>query len=211
MPAKPAWRALVTSNIASVSTRKMKSPKPPCAIRPASASSKPSRFASLDQVGCIAPSRWRAVRIGLRRPQRGLAQNGAARNVHEGVAIGGIGTRKLYRRPRLAAQSTVEPNQIAEIRRRSQRMADDDIWAQRGPPQAFAFQRAGEILVPKIEIGREVAAVVLARWRLVDALCVPKTLSELMTRWNRLSWRNDRAALFRSGRPGLAIQVEVAA
>ena len=27
---------------------------------------------------------------------------------------------------------------------------------------------------------------------------------------NRLSWRNDRAALFRSGRPGLAIQVEVA-
>jgi len=42
-------------------------------------------------------------------------------------------------------------------------------------------------------------------------LCVPKTLSELMTRWNRLSWRNDRAVLFRSGRPGLAIQVEVAA
>jgi hypothetical protein len=29
--------------------------------------------------------------------------------------------------------------------------------------------------------------------------------------WNRLSWRNDRAALFRSGRPGLTIQVEVAA
>jgi hypothetical protein len=27
----------------------------------------------------------------------------------------------------------------------------------------------------------------------------------------RLSWRNDRAALFRSGRPDLAIQVEVAA
>jgi len=42
-------------------------------------------------------------------------------------------------------------------------------------------------------------------------VCVPKTLSELMTRWNRISWRNDRAALFRSGRPGLAIQVEVAA
>src|ERR1700720_4436831 len=42
-------------------------------------------------------------------------------------------------------------------------------------------------------------------------LCVPKTLSELMTWWNRLSWRNDRAVLFRSGRPGLAIQVEVAA
>jgi transposase len=42
-------------------------------------------------------------------------------------------------------------------------------------------------------------------------LCVPKTLSELMPGWNRLSWRNDGAALFRSGRPGLAIQVEVAA
>jgi hypothetical protein len=36
-------------------------------------------------------------------------------------------------------------------------------------------------------------------------LCVPKTLSELMTWWNRLSWRNDRAALFLSGRPGLTI------
>jgi hypothetical protein len=47
-----------------------------------------------------------------------------------------------------------------------------------------------------------------AKGRLV---CVPKTLSELMTRWNRLSWRNDRAVVFRSGRPGLAIQIEVAA
>jgi hypothetical protein len=43
------------------------------------------------------------------------------------------------------------------------------------------------------------------------SLCVPKTLFELMTRWNRLSWPNDRFALFCSGRPGLAIQVEVAA
>ena len=43
------------------------------------------------------------------------------------------------------------------------------------------------------------------------SLCVPKTLSELKPRWNRLSWRNDRAALFRSGHPGLAVQVEVAA
>ena len=42
-------------------------------------------------------------------------------------------------------------------------------------------------------------------------LYVPKTLSGLMTPWNHLSWRNDRAILFRSGRPGLAIQVEVAA
>jgi hypothetical protein len=42
-------------------------------------------------------------------------------------------------------------------------------------------------------------------------LCVPKTLSVLMEQWNHLSWRNDRAAPFRFGRPGLAIQVEVAA
>jgi hypothetical protein len=43
------------------------------------------------------------------------------------------------------------------------------------------------------------------------AVCIPKTLSVLLTWWNRLSWRNDRAALFRSCRPGLAIQVEGAA
>ena len=36
----------------------------------------------------------------------------------------------------------------------------------------------------------------------VMPVCVPKTSSELMTRWNRLSWRNDRAVLFRFGRPG---------
>ena len=41
-------------------------------------------------------------------------------------------------------------------------------------------------------------------------LCVPKTLSVLMEQWNHLSWWNDRAVLFRSGRAGLAIQVEVA-
>jgi hypothetical protein len=40
------------------------------------------------------------------------------------------------------------------------------------------------------------------------ALCVPKTLSEWMTRWNQLGWRKDRAALFRSGRRGITIQVE---
>lgn len=34
-----------------------------------------------------------------------------------------------------------------------------------------------------------------------DPLCVPKTSSELMMRRNRLSCWNDRAALFRSGRP----------
>src|SRR5260370_21675948 len=33
---------------------------------------------------------------------------------------------------------------------------------------------------------------------LTIGLCVPKTLSELMTRWDRLSWRNDLAALVRS-------------
>src|SRR5580692_9243221 len=37
------------------------------------------------------------------------------------------------------------------------------------------------------------------------SLCVPKTLSELMTWWNRLNWRNDRAALFLSCRLGLTI------
>jgi hypothetical protein len=45
----------------------------------------------------------------------------------------------------------------------------------------------------------------------VDRLSVPKTLSELMTRRNRLGCRNDRDTLFRLGRLGLAIQVEVAA
>jgi hypothetical protein len=48
----------------------------------------------------------------------------------------------------------------------------------------------------------------MSSFRWAKYLCVPKTLSELMTRWNRLSWRNDRAVLFRPGRPGLAIQVE---
>jgi hypothetical protein len=43
------------------------------------------------------------------------------------------------------------------------------------------------------------------------SLCVPKTLSVLMEQWNHLSWWNDRAVLFRSGRAGLAVQVEVAA
>jgi hypothetical protein len=46
---------------------------------------------------------------------------------------------------------------------------------------------------------------------LASQLSVPKTLSELMTWWNRLSWRNDRALVFRPDHAGLAIQVEVAA
>jgi len=41
-----------------------------------------------------------------------------------------------------------------------------------------------------------------------DWLCVPKTLSALIRRRNRLSWGNDRADLLCSGHPGLAIQVE---
>jgi hypothetical protein len=40
------------------------------------------------------------------------------------------------------------------------------------------------------------------------SLCVPKTLSGLLTLWNR---PNDRVVLFRSDRPGLTVQVEVAA
>jgi hypothetical protein len=39
-------------------------------------------------------------------------------------------------------------------------------------------------------------------------VCVPKTLSELMTSRNRLSWRNDRAAVFRPRCLGRAIQVD---
>jgi hypothetical protein len=40
------------------------------------------------------------------------------------------------------------------------------------------------------------------------ALCAPKTLSELMTRWKRLSLRNDPAFVFRPGRLGRVNQVE---
>jgi hypothetical protein len=42
----------------------------------------------------------------------------------------------------------------------------------------------------------------------ISSLCVPKTLSVLMTPRNHLSWRNDRAPVFRRGGLGLAIQVE---
>jgi hypothetical protein len=45
----------------------------------------------------------------------------------------------------------------------------------------------------------------------VEELCVPKTLSVLMTLRNHPSWRNDPAVLFRFGRSRLTIQVEVAA
>jgi hypothetical protein len=43
---------------------------------------------------------------------------------------------------------------------------------------------------------------------IAKVLCVAKTLSELMPCRNHLSWRNDRAFVFRSGRLGFAIQVE---
>jgi hypothetical protein len=59
--------------------------------------------------------------------------------------------------------------------------------------------------------GKAKHAVLEIRLGRPTGLCVPKTLSELMPGWNHLSWRNDGAALFRPGRPGLAIQVEVAA
>src|SRR5215469_3989719 len=39
-------------------------------------------------------------------------------------------------------------------------------------------------------------------------LCVPKPHPIVMPRWNRLSWRDDRAVPLCSMRPGLAIQVE---
>src|SRR5882757_4057840 len=39
-------------------------------------------------------------------------------------------------------------------------------------------------------------------------LCVPKTLSVLVTPRNHLSWWNDRAPVFRRGGVGLTIQVE---
>ena len=45
--------------------------------------------------------------------------------------------------------------------------------------------------------------------QMTDAyLCVPKTLSALMGWQNRLSWRNDWAAVFISCFRGRAIQVE---
>jgi hypothetical protein len=58
---------------------------------------------------------------------------------------------------------------------------------------------------------------VMPRWNrravlLPSGRCVyRKPHPSVMPGWNHLSWRNDRAALLRSGRPDLAIQVEVAA
>src|SRR5713226_4349979 len=47
-----------------------------------------------------------------------------------------------------------------------------------------------------IEVGRRAI-------KPAQPLCVPKTLSVLMTQWNHLSWWNDRAVLFRSDRAGI--------
>jgi hypothetical protein len=44
-----------------------------------------------------------------------------------------------------------------------------------------------------------------------ETVCTENPHPGVKLRWNRLNWRDDRAALFRSGRPGLAIQVEVTA
>ncbi len=53
----------------------------------------------------------------------------------------------------------------------------------------------------------------LVRWHRAGfrCLCVPKTLSVLMTPRNPLSWQNDRAPVLRRGGLGLTIQVEDAA
>jgi hypothetical protein len=70
--------------------------------------------------------------------------------------------------------------------------------------------RARRVVVVHIRQQQHVAQVPLAEHEPIR-LCVPKTLSELMMQGNRLSWRDDRASLFRAGRPELAVQVEVAA
>jgi transposase len=79
-----------------------------------------------------------------------------------------------------------------------------------------AFPGHGQMKPEQLEIAqlkREVARLKAERdiLKKAAALSVPKTLSELMTWWNRLSWWNDRTVPFRPGRPGLAIQVEGAA
>jgi len=59
------------------------------------------------------------------------------------------------------------------------------------PSSAFAFAAKDSLLQDAGLTGDGVGDA--------HRLCVPKTLSELMTWSNHLSWRNDRAALFRSG------------
>src|ERR1700730_16014407 len=44
--------------------------------------------------------------------------------------------------------------------------------------------------------------------RVFSRSALGKPNPSVMPRWNRLSWRDDRAVLLRSGRPGLAMQVE---
>src|SRR5262249_42663524 len=52
------------------------------------------------------------------------------------------------------------------------------------------------------ELGAREDAVVVLR---VPCVCQKP---ELMTRWNRLSWLDDRASLFRADRPSLPTQLE---
>src|ERR1700720_2196962 len=47
--------------------------------------------------------------------------------------------------------------------------------------------------------------------RVFSRSALGKPRPSVMPRWNRLSWRDDRAVLLRSGRSGLAMQVEVRA
>ena len=47
--------------------------------------------------------------------------------------------------------------------------------------------------------------------REIEACVYRKPHPSVMPRWNRLSWRDDRAVQLCTGRPGLAIQVEVTA
>src|SRR4029077_7163171 len=52
------------------------------------------------------------------------------------------------------------------------------------------------------------AAVIELTPKPAHDMCVAKTISEFIARYNRLSWRDGRADLLRSGHAGLATQVE---
>src|SRR5258708_1736744 len=82
-----------------------------------------------------------------------------------------------------------------------------------GPGSKLTARQQAE-LAELVEAGPDPARHGVVRWRRIDLrdelqrLSVPKTLSALMRRRSHLSWRNDRAAVFRPNRPGLATQVE---
>ncbi|MCA6112867.1 hypothetical protein [Bradyrhizobium cenepequi] len=77
-------------------------------------------------------------------------------------------------------------------------------WVARQITQAFPWNEASHYMMRDRD---RIYGVVVTR-RLRAMVCVPKTSSELMTLRNHLSWRNDRASVFRPGRLGLAIQVK---